>query len=162
VPKSHPRVAAYGSVDELNSLIGLLLTHQLPDSVTHSLRAIQHDLFDLGGELCIPGHSVIRGEQIRQLERTLDQFNGELAPLQEFILPGGTAAAAICHLARTVCRRAERGVVALDREEEGAIRPESLHYLNRLSDLLFVMARTINRWEGKEDVLWDRTRFAAD
>jgi cob(I)alamin adenosyltransferase len=162
VPKSHPRVAAYGSVDELNSLIGLLLTHRLPESVTHSLCAIQHDLFDLGGELCIPGHSVIRGEQTRQLERTLDQLNGELAPLQEFILPGGTAAAAICHLARTVCRRAEREVVMLGRGEEGAIRPESLHYLNRLSDLLFVMARTINSWEGKEDVLWDRTRFAAE
>lgn len=156
VDKDSARVAAYGTVDELNSVIGLLLSNTLADKMRHKLEEIQHDLFDLGGELCIPGHAVIDAQQVTALETYLDQLNEELPPLEDFILPGGGPGAAACHLARAVCRRAERNVVTLARSE--SVSSESLAYLNRLSDLLFVMARVLARAEGGSEVLWDRTR----
>jgi cob(I)alamin adenosyltransferase len=152
VPKDHARVEAYGTVDELNSLIGLLLCEPLNDEMRFSLTHIQHTLFDLGGELSIPGRSVVNEAQVTDLERLLDRLNSDLAPLREFILPGGSRAAALCHLARTVCRRAERRVYTLSRGE--SVSPASLKYLNRLSDLLFVMARAMNRTAGVPDTLW--------
>ena len=150
--KDSLRVEAFGSVDELNSVVGMLATHEIPAPVTGELVKIQNDLFDIGGELCIPGHSVVTDEQVERLERLLDALNEDLQPLKEFILPGGTPAAAVCHLARTVCRRAERRVVSLAREE--SISEPGLRYLNRLSDLLFVMARSLNRTANVDDVLW--------
>jgi cob(I)alamin adenosyltransferase len=152
VPKDHPRVEAFGTVDELNSVLGLLLAEPLSDTWAAELTRIQHALFDLGGELCIPGRSVLTEDDVTGLEALLDRLNAELSPLKEFILPGGTRAAALCHLARTVCRRAERRVYALSRHE--AVSPVALKYLNRLSDLLFVMARSINHAAGTADVLW--------
>lgn len=152
VPKDSVRVEAYGTVDELNSMIGLLLCEALGDDVRAALTDIQHTLFDLGGELCIPGRSVLTEAQVTDLENILDQLNASLAPLKEFILPGGTRAAALCHLARTVCRRAERRVYTLSRGEP--VSPVTLKYLNRLSDLLFVMARAMNQASGVPDVLW--------
>jgi len=152
VPKDHTRVEAFGTVDELNSVIGLLLCEVLDDDMRVVLTHIQHTLFDLGGELCIPGRSVIAEAQVTDLENTLDQLNTDLAPLKEFILPGGTRAAALCHVARSVCRRAERRVYTLSRNE--AVAPASLKYLNRLSDLLFVLARALNHASGTPDVLW--------
>ncbi len=152
VPKDHARVEAFGTVDELNSVLGLLLC-ELPDDEMHSaLTRIQHRLFDLGGELCIPGRSVIAEAQVTELENILDRLNADLAPLKEFILPGGTRGAALCHLARTVCRRAERRVYTLSRSE--TVSPVSLKYLNRLSDLLFVVARALNQAGGTPDALW--------
>jgi cob(I)alamin adenosyltransferase len=156
VEKDSVRVAAYGTVDELNSVIGLLLSNTLADPVRRKLEEIQHDLFDLGGELCIPGHTVINAQQVTALETYLDELNEQLPPLEDFILPGGGPGAAACHLARAVCRRAERSVVTLARNE--SVSSESLAYLNRLSDLLFVMARVLARAEGGSEVLWDRTR----
>jgi len=156
VDKDSLRVEAYGAVDELNSLIGLLATYKLSDVIAVQLTDIEHDLFDIGGELSIPGHSVVSDQQVERLEVFLDTLNADLEPLQEFILPGGTTAAAVCHLARTVCRRAERRVVTLTREE--VVNAASLRYLNRLSDLLFVLARSLNRAEGIKDVLWKRGR----
>lgn len=156
VPKDNPRVEAYGNVDELNSLIGFLLSYDLPGKIEKALNDIQHDLFDLGGELSVPGHTMIEAAMVGRLEEVLDELNQELNPLEEFILPGGTPAAALCHLSRTVCRRAERSLVALSQSEE--VTDHSLSYLNRLSDLLFVMARSINRTAGLTDVLWKRNR----
>lgn len=150
------RVAAYGTTDELNSLLGMLLTNELPDTVQKVLNEVQHHLFDLGGELCIPGHQAIMQTHIDWLEVTLDHFNDDLPPLKDFILPGGSLAAAQCHLARTVCRRAERLVVSLKRVEE--VPPFSMKYLNRLSDLLFVVARVLARNEGGSEVLWQKDR----
>ncbi len=152
VPKDSARVEAYGTVDELNSVLGLLLCESPGNEVHTELTRIQHTLFDLGGELCIPGRCVLTETQVTELENLLDRLNADLAPLKEFILPGGTRAAALCHLARTVCRRAERRVYTLSRSE--AVSPTSLKYLNRLSDLLFVMARAMNRASGTPDVLW--------
>ncbi len=152
VPKDHRRVEAFGSVDELNSVIGLLLCELPDDAMRATLTRIQHSLFDLGGELCIPGRSVLAAAQVDELENILDQLNADLAPLKEFILPGGTRAAALCHLARSVCRRVERRVYSLSRSEP--VSPVSLKYLNRLSDLLFVMARALNQAGGSPDVLW--------
>ncbi|VAW82953.1 ATP:Cob(I)alamin adenosyltransferase [hydrothermal vent metagenome] len=154
VDKDSLRVEAYGSVDELNSIIGLLVTHEMPAAITAGLVEIEHDLFDMGGELCIPGHSVVTDKQVERLEQLLDSLNAELAPLKEFILPGGAPAAAVCHMARTVCRRAERRVVSLAREQ--SISEPSLRYLNRLSDLLFVMSRSLNHAASVDDVLWQR------
>jgi len=152
VPKDQARVEAFGTVDELNSVLGLLLC-ELPDGEMHAaLTRIQHTLFDLGGELCIPGRSVLTELQVTELENLLDRLNADLAPLKEFILPGGTRHAALCHLARSVCRRAERRVYTLSRTE--AVSPVTLKYLNRLSDLLFVMARAANQASGTADVLW--------
>jgi len=159
VPKDHPRVAAYGSVDELNAVLGLLLT-QHPDFAEAALvRGIQNDLFDVGADLCVPqaageeqGQRLrVQPEQAARLEAAIDRLNAPLAPLHSFVLPGGRPAAAWCHLARTVCRRAEREVVTLARAEP--LNPEAVIYLNRLSDLLFVLARACNG-NGEEDVLW--------
>ncbi len=158
VPKNNLRVEAYGTLDELNSALGLLLTYELPDAIYTSLTEIQHDLFDLGGELSIPGHSVLKPGRVTTLEKILDALNTDLTPLDEFILPGGTRASSVCHLARTVCRRAERIVVALSQDEQ--IEEVSIQYLNRLSDLLFVMARSINKAAGSVDVLWQQKRRA--
>jgi cob(I)alamin adenosyltransferase len=161
VPKDSPRVEAYGTSDELNSVIGVLLAvPRLPDAVTQLLTEVQHELFDLGGELCIPGHVVITAEHVKRLETALDGFNDALPPLKEFILPGGGPAAAACHLARTVARRAERRVWTLARAE--TVNPEAVRYLNRLSDLLFVLARVLARHERGTEVLWrhDRSKRA--
>lgn len=155
VDKDCLRVEAYGTVDELNSLIGLLNSYPLPDNIAAQLTDIEHDLFDIGGELSIPAHSVVTGKQVERLEEILDALNADLEPLEEFILPGGTTAAAVCHLARTVCRRAERRIVTLAREE--TINTVSVCYLNRLSDLLFVLARSLNYSAGVKDVLWKRS-----
>jgi len=153
VPKEHLRVEAYGTVDEANSAIGVVLaTPGLPDSVRQCLTDTQHDLFDLGGELCMPGYRVIVASDVERLEQALDAFNEDLPPLKDFILPGGGAAAAACHLARTVTRRAERRVWALARVEQ--VAPEVPQYLNRLSDLLFVIARVLARHENGSEVLW--------
>ena len=154
VAKDAARVEAYGTVDELNSVIGLLRAQALPAQIDGWLGEIQHRLFDLGGELCIPGHSILTEAHVAVLESWLDQLNEDLEPLADFILPGGSAAAAVCHRARTVCRRAERrGGTPLPQEPGGEL---GLKYLNRLSDLLFVMARSLNRAAGVPDVLWQR------
>ena len=156
VDKDSLRVEAIGSVDELNSTIGLLLSHELPETVKPALTGIQHDLFDLGGELSIPGTSLVKAGRVLELEELLDTLNADLPPLQEFILPGGTQAAAACHLARAVCRRAERRIYSLSRHE--TTNRTALEYLNRLSDLLFVAARHLNRQAGRPDVCWQRER----
>ncbi len=155
VPKEHLRVEAYGTVDEANSCIGVVLAvPDLPVAIVATLTDVQHDLFDLGGELCIPGHRAITPQYIERLEQTLDKLNESLPPLKDFILPGGGPAAAACHLARTVARRAERRVWALARVE--FVAPEVPQYLNRLSDLLFVVARVLARGESGSEVLWRR------
>jgi cob(I)alamin adenosyltransferase len=141
VDKDSLRVEAMGDVDELNAVIGIMLTEPLPEIIRPTLTKVQHDLFDLGGELCIPGHIMIKPERVSDLENILDQLNDELAPLKEFILPGGT-----------LCRRAERQVIKLSRKEQ--VTETSLQYLNRLSDLLFVMCRSINKHAAVSDVLW--------
>ena len=146
INKDSLRVEAMGDVDELNAVIGILLTEPLSETISKTLTRVQHDLFDLGGEICIPGHAMVKPERVDALENVLDELNDKLEPLKEFILPGGTRAAAYCHLARTVCRRAERQLVRLDRN--AAVTPASLKYLNRLSDLLFVMCRAINKDAG--------------
>ena len=157
VQKDSARVSAYGTVDEANSAIGLVQAcTTLPDDVRELLTRVQHQLFDLGGELCIPGHAAIHDADIERLEAHLDRFNQELPPLKEFILPGGGEAAARCHLARTVVRRAERETVALSRQEE--VRPQPVRYLNRLSDLMFVLSRVLARADGQGEVLWDHER----
>jgi len=157
VPKDNPRVEAYGTVDELNSAIGVLLAVPgLPDAVSACLRDIQHELFDMGGELCIPGHRAISAQQVTHLEHLLDGFNDTLPPLKEFILPGGGPAAAACHLARTIARRAERRVCTLTRAEP--VSRDVTQYLNRLSDLLFVLARVLARHERGAEVLWRHDR----
>jgi cob(I)alamin adenosyltransferase len=155
VAKDSARMEAIGNVDELNCVIGLLLASDPPPEMCGCLTDVQHDLFDLGGELSIPGHTLIRPERISTLEQVLDHFNSGLPPLKEFILPGGNRAAAVCHLARAVCRRAERGVVHLSRDEP--VSDEARRYLNRLSDLLFVLARVAARASGAE-VMWQRER----
>ena len=156
VPKDHPRVEAFGTVDEANSAIGMVLAvGALPEAVRGCLTRVQHDLFDLGAELCVPGRRVIGAAHVERLEQELDAFNASLPPLKEFILPGGGPAASACHLARTVCRRAERRAWSLARVE--SVAPEALVYLNRLSDLLFVAARVIARHENGAEVLWHPT-----
>ena len=156
VDKNDPRVEAFGTVDELNSVLGILAAQSLPAQARKGINAIQHDLFDLGGELCVPELVAIGDDHIQRLETWLDAMNAELDYLEEFILPGGTPAAAHCHLARTVCRRAERRLVTL--AHSAAVNPAALQYLNRLSDLLFVLARHLNRAAGEPDVLWQRGR----
>ena len=153
VPKESLRVEAYGAVDEANSAVGMVLAvASIPDSVRRCLTEVQHDLFDLGGELCIPGHRIIQASHVERLERELDALNDPLPPLKDFILPGGGPAAAACHMARTICRRAERRAWSLARDEN--VAPEALKYLNRLSDLLFVIARVLARHESGSEVLW--------
>jgi len=156
IAKDSARVAAYGTVDEANSCIGLVLAIDIPDDVRTLLVAVQHQLFDLGGELCIPGHAAIFDADIERLEQQLDAFNEPLPPLKDFILPGGGEAAARCHIARTVVRRAERETIALARRD--SVRPEAVRYLNRLSDLLFVLARVLARTSGHGEVLWNHDR----
>jgi len=157
VPKDAARVTAYGTVDELNSSIGMVLACDgVPPAVHEALTQVQHDLFDLGGELCIPGMEMVHDADITRLESVLDGLNEPLPPLKEFILPGGGMAAACCHLARTVCRRAERAVITLARDE--SVRPQPQRYLNRLSDLLFVIARVLARASGHGEVLWQHER----
>ncbi|MGE8687149.1 MAG: cob(I)yrinic acid a,c-diamide adenosyltransferase [Achromobacter sp.] len=151
-PKDAPRIAALGDVDELNSAIGLLLTEALPAEISADLAAIQHDLFDMGAELCIPGHVAVTDEQVARLDARLAHYNGTLPPLREFILPGGSRAAALAHMARTVCRRAERAVVALARVD--SVNPPVRQYLNRLSDLMFVLARHLNKVLNVGDTFW--------
>jgi cob(I)alamin adenosyltransferase len=152
VPKDAARIEAIGAVDELNSTLGVLLAEALPDDIRGGMEAVQHDLFDLGGELSVPGHPVMRETQVVRLEAMLDELNAALPPLKNFILPGGTRAAALAHVARAVCRRAERRLVALANAEQ--VPAVMLQYLNRLSDLLFVVARALNRRAGAPDVLW--------
>lgn len=155
VPKDSLRVGAYGAVDELNSAIGLILaTEVLRPAITDCLTRVQNQLFDLGGELCLPDAKVITDDSVRGLEATLDKFNADLPPLKDFVLPGGTREAATCHLARTICRRAERRAWQLSRTE--AVNEYSLKYLNRLSDLLFVVARVLNRQAGRNEPLWEK------
>jgi cob(I)alamin adenosyltransferase len=156
VSKASPRVQALGDLDELNSAIGLVLAEQLPDELAELLAQVQHDLFDLGGEISIPGHALLADAQVEQLEERLGEWNAKLAPLKEFILPGGSRAAAAAHFARTICRRAERSVVALG--AEGKVSAIARRYLNRLSDLLFVAARLLNRHAGRGDVQWRHER----
>jgi cob(I)alamin adenosyltransferase len=160
VPKESARIQALGDIDELNSTIGLLLAEDLPPAIRDALEGIQHDLFDLGGEVSIPGRAAIGEAHVKHLEDLLDGFNAALSPLKEFILPGGSRAAACAHLVRTVCRRAERSVVALGRTEP--VSERSRQYLNRLSDLAFVIGRLANRHAGRGDVLWQPGRTAGD
>jgi cob(I)alamin adenosyltransferase len=152
VAKDSLRVVAMGDVDELNSVIGLLLTEPVSAKINDCLTRIQHDLFNMGGEICMPGYALIKAERIEDLENVLDEWNDTLTPLKEFILPGGSRAAAYCHLARTVCRRAERQMTTLNTQEQ--ITDTSLQYINRLSDLLFVLCRILNKKAGVPDVLW--------
>ena len=154
--KDSLRVNAYGTVDEANSAIGVLLAVGLAEDVRELLTTIQHQLFDLGGELCIPGHAAVFDADVDALEARLDHYNDDLPPLKDFILPGGGEAAARCHIARTVVRRAERDAVTLSRHD--AVRPQAIRYLNRLSDLLFVLARVLARASGHGEVLWRHER----
>lgn len=156
VPKDHARIAALGDIDELNSALGLLLAEELPKEVRAILGEVQQDLFDLGGELSIPGHSLLKPDRVEFLETALAAWNEGLAPLKEFIRPGGSRAAAAAHLARTVCRRAERSAVALGRKDK--VSEQVRQYLNRLSDLLFVAGRVLNRAAGVGDVQWRHQR----
>lgn len=162
VAKDSARVNAYGTIDEANSAIGLVLASAddaVPAEIRSLLTAVQHQLFDLGGELCIPGHAAIFAVDIDRLEAQLDAFNEALPPLKEFILPGGGEAAARCHLARTIVRRAERETVTLAGVEP--VRAEAVRYLNRLSDLLFVLARVLARASGRGEVTWNHERRKA-
>lgn len=152
VEKDGARIEAIGAVDELNSFIGILLTHDLPDALRATLTDTQHALFDLGGELSVPGRAVMVAADAAGLETALDALNAQLEPLQEFVLPGGASAAALCHVARAVCRRAERRVVTLARQEH--VNAPTLAYLNRLSDYLFVAARALNAHAGHPEALW--------
>ena len=158
VPKDSARIEAIGTVDELNSSLGLLLSENVPDEVQTLLVQIQHELFDLGGELSIPGHVAIGEQHVTRLETNLDAFNADLPSLKEFILPGGSRAAALAHIARTVCRRAERGLVALAQAEQLPAAAVPQRYLNRLSDLLFVLCRVLNRHANRDDVYWQKSQ----
>jgi cob(I)alamin adenosyltransferase len=156
VAKDSARIEAIGAVDELNSCLGLLLSEPIGADVATLLTDVQHLLFELGGELSIPGHDRLQSAHVAQLEQALDRHNAELAPLKEFILPGGSRPAALCHMARSICRRAERRVIALASKER--VSAYCVQYLNRLSDLLFVLSRTLNRRQGRPDVLWQKGR----
>jgi cob(I)alamin adenosyltransferase len=159
VDKDSLRVEAFGTVDEANSAIGVVLAcNALSAPIRKCLTEVQHDLFELGGELCIPGHEAITTAFVDRLEQDLDGFNADLPPLKDFILPGGGQAAAACHLARTIVRRAERRVASLRKDE--TVRDEVVQYLNRLSDLLFVIARQLSRAENGQEIIWDRSRIS--
>jgi cob(I)alamin adenosyltransferase len=162
IGKDSARIAALGDVDELNSFIGLLLCEEMPAALREELVSIQHDLFDLGGELCIPGYQLIKDEHVARLDALLEKYNADLPILKEFILPAGSRAASLAHVCRTVCRRAERAIVTLSKNE--AINAHPRQYVNRLSDLMFVLARVLNRFAGGSDVLWhhDRERDLKD
>jgi cob(I)alamin adenosyltransferase len=154
--KDSLRVHAMGDVDELNSNIGVLMCEDLPAALREELMVIQHDLFDMGGELCIPGYTMITEVQVARLDGLLEKYNADLPPLKDFILPGGSRAAAVAHVCRTVCRRAERSIVSLGASE--TINEAPRQYMNRLSDLLFVLSRVLNRFAGGSDVLWEKER----
>ena len=155
IDKTDSRVAAFGDVDETNSALGVLLAEpDVPPAISTSLTRIQHELFEIGAELSLPGYTQITGEHVARLEQELDALNDDLPPLKEFVLPGGTRAAAVCHLARTICRRAERSAWAAAKLVP--LNPELTRYLNRLSDLLFVMARWLARKDGGQETLWRR------
>lgn len=156
VDKDALRVHAMGDIDELNSHLGLLLCETLPDSLREELVTIQHDLFDLGGEICIPGYHIIQESHVLRLDSWLEKYNADLPRLKEFILPAGSRAASQAHVCRTVCRRAERTLVSLGKVETINVHPRQ--YLNRLSDLLFVLTRVLNRFAGDGDVLWQKDR----
>lgn len=156
IEKDSVRIEALGAVDELNSAVGLLLTETLADDVRTLLLDIQHSLFDVGGELSIPGYTLLTQDSVSNLETQIEKYNENLPPLKEFVLPGGVRSAALCHVARGTCRRAERRVVTLLSKEDASTI--SRRYLNRLSDLLFVLARHLNRSEGDGDVIWNRDR----
>ena len=156
VTKDSPRIEALGVIDELNSAIGLVLTETLSPVVRSTLTSVQHDLFDLGGELSIPGYCAVTEKHVKRLEEVLDLFNADLPPLKDFILPGGTRASALCHVARTLTRRAERRMVTLANAEP--VSPLVQQYLNRLSDLMFVLCRVVNRDADVADVLWEKGR----
>ena len=158
VAKDAPRIHAIGAVDELNSVLGVLLAETLPDAIAACLTSVQHDLFDLGGELSIPGYVSVTDNHVARLEQDVERFNADLPPLKDFVLPGGTRAAALAHVGRTVCRRAERAVIALAATDDVGM-PARI-YLNRLSDLLFVVSRALNRAAGRPDVLWQKDRAA--
>ncbi len=154
--KDSIRVEAFGTVDELNSAIGMVVSAENNTAIKDLLLSIQHHLFDLGGELSMPGYTLLPEGRVEKLENILDEYNQDLPMLKEFILPGGGTAAAACHLARTICRRAERRVVELGRTEK--VNPDAIRYLNRLSDLLFVLSRVIAREDGVGEILWDHQR----
>ena len=156
VGKDSLRVHAMGDVDELNSHIGLLMCEELPPALREELVSIQHDLFDLGGELCIPGYTLITDVHVARLDTLLEKYNADLPPLKDFILPAGSRGAALAHVCRTICRRAERAIVTLGNSE--TINANPRHYMNRLSDLLFVLSRVLNRFAGGSDVLWEKDR----
>jgi cob(I)alamin adenosyltransferase len=160
VSKSHRRVAAMGDVDELNSNLGVLLAEPVPDDVRQLLVVIQHELFNLGGELSIPGYQLLKADAVLRLDEALAHHNGTLPPLKEFVLPAGSRAAALAHVARTIARRAERALVTLAESEP--VRAEPRQYLNRLSDLLFVLARVLNRADGRSDEYWKSEKLARD
>jgi len=157
--KDSPRIEAIGAVDELNATIGVLLAETLPEDIADCLIEVQHDLFDLGGELSIPGYSAVRDTHVDRIEQAIGRLNGDLAPLKEFVLPGGSRAASLAHVARTVCRRAERALVHLGAST--AVSDPVRRYVNRLSDLLFVLSRVLNRAAGQPDVLWRKDRRRA-
>lgn len=154
LPKDHLRIEAIGAVDELNAQLGLLLSEDLPEALATALHGVQHDLFDLGGELAVPGLAAMQDAHVARLEAMLDDATAQLGPLTEFILPGGSRAAALAHVCRTVCRRAERRLVSLAQTE--TVSEAARRYLNRLSDLFFVQARLLNRAFGRDDVLWQK------
>jgi cob(I)alamin adenosyltransferase len=156
VDKDSLRVQAMGDVDEMNSHLGLLLSEDLPAGLCEELFTIQHDLFDLGGELCIPGYTLIKLEHVARLDALLAKYNADLPPLADFILPAGSRAASQAHVCRTVCRRAERAIVTLGKAE--TLNDHPRQYMNRLSDLMFVLARVLNRHAGGGDVLWEKGR----
>lgn len=154
--KDSVRINTLGEVDELNSFVGLLLCEDMPADLREELVSIQHDLFDLGGELCIPGYQLITDVHVERLDGLLEKYNATLPALQDFILPAGSRAAAVAHVCRTVCRRAERSIVSLGRDEK--INEHPRQYVNRLSDLMFVLSRVLNRYAGGSDVLWQNDR----
>ena len=157
IDKSDIRIEAMGDIDELNSILGLLRANNISNEMSGYLLNIQHRLFDIGAELAIPGNAVISPESIEKLEKLIDSFNSDLPVLKEFVLPGGSISASVCHIARTICRRSERTLVKLARTE--SFNSETLRYINRLSDLLFVFARTLNQDEGGKEALWDSERL---
>ncbi len=157
--KDSLRIDAIGEVDELNSGLGVLLCEEMPEKIRAALLNVQNDLFDLGGELCLPGMNVMKDVQVARLEQLADDFNADLPMLKEFILPGGTRAASLAHLSRTVCRRAERAMVRLHNAEP--LSETARRYINRLSDLLFILGRALNRAGGRGDVLWQKGKNAA-
>jgi cob(I)alamin adenosyltransferase len=165
VPKTHLRVDAMGEVDELNSGLGVLLCEPLPEDVRELLVVIQHELFNLGGELSMPGYTLLKDGALLRLDEALEHYNAALPRLKEFILPAGTRSAALAHVSRTVARRAERAVVALTLEDS-SVNAAPRQYLNRLSDLLFVLARVLNRANldglGGDDVYWKSERLARE